>query len=134
MEQVGRFVRQCAARVMHLDPGPEPRERFTELGMDSLMALQLHGDLAAGLGLHAVLPKTIAFDTGTVEALTRQILRLVDPADGPVQPESRPPRPVMPEMGMPGMVTPEELAGFSDAEVEALLARRVQASRTVAGQ
>ena len=84
-EKLEVFVRRCAARVMHLDPAtrPQPRERFSDLGMDSLMALQLQSQLAEGLSLGDQLPATIAFDTGTVEALTAALLTLIAPPAAP---------------------------------------------------
>ena len=79
-QEVQDFVRMCAAQVMHLDPASQPgsRERFTELGMDSLMALQFQSLLADGFGLREQIPTTIALHTGTVEALTDQILQLTE--------------------------------------------------------
>ena len=78
-ERLEEFVRGCAARVMHLDTDgrPGPREQFSDLGMDPLMALQLKTEIGAGLGFQGdSLPATIAFDTGTLEALTNQLLTL----------------------------------------------------------
>jgi 3-oxoacyl-(acyl-carrier-protein) synthase/SAM-dependent methyltransferase len=125
---IERFVRSCAARVMHLDPATRPglRERFSDLGMDSLMALQLKAELAEGLGLGERLPATIAFDTGTVEELTDQILRLLAPSATPDEPDAAT------TPGTPaGLFTAEDLEALSDEAVEALLARRVPHNSTV---
>ncbi|HVY18071.1 MAG TPA: methyltransferase, partial [Rhodopila sp.] len=126
-EALERIVRHCAAQVMHLDPAtrPGPRERFSDLGMDSLMALQLQTDLSKALGLGDRLPATIAFDTGTVEGLTDEILRLAAPA----RPEAEP-VPVV-RATLPGVKSAADLADMSDEEVEALLAQRVLANQMV---
>jgi acyl transferase domain-containing protein/trans-aconitate methyltransferase len=119
-ELLAEFVRRTAARVMQLDPKtqPGPRERFTDLGLDSLMALQLKAELAAGLELND-LPATIVFDAGTVEALTEQLRLIATPARSPedLAPSRAPPY-------IPGRLTEAELASRTDEEVAALIASR----------
>jgi 3-oxoacyl-(acyl-carrier-protein) synthase/SAM-dependent methyltransferase len=129
-EKLEHFVRLCAARVMYLDPAtrPQPRERFSDLGMDSLMALQLQSQLAEGLGLGDQLPATIAFDTGTVEALTDAVLTLIAPAPAPAAAPAAPAAPA----AVLRTVSAADLDGFSDDEVAALLAQRVRANHSLA--
>jgi SAM-dependent methyltransferase len=134
-KELEQIVRTCAARIMHLDPAtrPGPRERFSDLGMDSLMALQLRSDLAEGLGLGDRLPSTIAFDTGTVERLTEELLRLTDPEAGAaatVAPAGQTPAPAG-RATAPGAISPAALEKFSDDQVEALLAQRVLANEGI---
>ena len=113
---------------MHLDPATRlaPRERFTDLGMDLLMALQLQSDLADSLGLGDQLPATLAFDTGTVEELTDQLLRLIAPSNQVDEPD-----PAASLGPVRGRLTAADLEAFSEAEVEALLAQRVLANQSV---
>jgi 3-oxoacyl-(acyl-carrier-protein) synthase/SAM-dependent methyltransferase len=130
-KELEQVVRTCAARIMHLDPAtrPGPRERFSDLGMDSLMALQLRSDLAEGLGLGDLLPSTIAFDTGTVERLTEELLRLTDSAAG-AAPAGQTPVPAD-RATAPGAISQAALEKFSDDQVEALLAQRVLANEGI---
>jgi acyl transferase domain-containing protein/surfactin synthase thioesterase subunit len=51
----------------------DPRQGFFELGMDSLMSVELKRRLEASLG--RALPQTLAFDHPTVEALTDHLAR-----------------------------------------------------------
>jgi 3-oxoacyl-(acyl-carrier-protein) synthase/SAM-dependent methyltransferase len=135
-EALGHFVKRCAASVMNLDPAsrPGPRERFTDLGMDSLMALQLQTVLGDGLGLRQQLPATIAFDTGTVEGMTEEVLRLFACPTGTDEPGPAATPIAATDMGTPGLLTAAELEAISDDEVEALLARRLPAKQTVRDQ
>jgi 3-oxoacyl-(acyl-carrier-protein) synthase/SAM-dependent methyltransferase len=127
--ELERLVRTCAARIMHLDPAtrPGPRERFSDLGMDSLMALQLKSELSAQLDLGDALSATIAFDTGTVERLTDELMRL----DSTSQPQ---PEPVAAPAAAPGSISAAALADFSDDQVEELLAQRIRANEGIVGR
>ena len=112
------LVRRAAAEAMRLRPSslPRDRDRFTDLGMDSLMALQLKSTLARALGIDAqALPVTLAFDAGTVEELTRQLLALTQPPEPP--PAEHP--------FVAPTLTEADLATLSDEEVEALLSARL---------
>ena len=73
-------VREQVVKVLGLDAAqtPEPRQGLTDLGMDSLMAVELSNRLRASLG--RTLPSTIAFEYPTIAALTNfiatEVLRL----------------------------------------------------------
>jgi hypothetical protein len=101
--------------------------------MDSLMALQLRSDLATGLGLGDRVPSTIAFDTGTVERLTDQLLRLVEHSSDAESKVAPTPPPVTERAAAPAAVSPAALEKFSDDQVEALLAQRVRANDGILG-
>src|SRR5262245_42020051 len=57
----------------------EPRQRLFDLGIDSLMALQLKNRLEPSLGCS--LSQTLLFDYPTIEALTDYLVQEVIPID-----------------------------------------------------
>jgi acyl transferase domain-containing protein len=74
----GQIVRQFVERVirmtMELEVGFElnPRQGLSELGMDSLLSIELRNHLQRGTGM--ALPATLAFDYPTIDALVALIL------------------------------------------------------------
>ncbi|MCP3097313.1 SDR family NAD(P)-dependent oxidoreductase [Myxococcus sp. K15C18031901] len=67
-------VLEAAVHVLGLDASTplEPRQRLFEVGMDSLMALELRNRLQKTLG--AALPATLVFDYPTPEAIAAHVL------------------------------------------------------------
>jgi myxalamid-type polyketide synthase MxaB len=110
---LGEHVHAALARVVGLGPGDriEPRQRLFDLGVDSLMAVELRSKLGASLGLP--IPATLLFDHPTLDALVDHLAGVVAEhlGDGAAvreePPESDP--------------TAAELEGLSEAEAEALL-------------
>jgi NADPH:quinone reductase-like Zn-dependent oxidoreductase/NADP-dependent 3-hydroxy acid dehydrogenase YdfG len=109
------FVRTQALRILGL-PAAHPlgvRQPLNELGLDSLMAVELRNSLASSLGRQ--MPATLLFDYPTVEALSRYLQdellgRQVVTAP---QPE----------------VSVERIAQMSEDEVERQLAARMAKGR-----
>jgi acyl transferase domain-containing protein len=66
-------------RVLRLPTKPDLNQGLFELGMDSLMAVELRSRLETGLG--QALPSTVAFDHPTIERLARHLLDLIAPSD-----------------------------------------------------
>jgi acyl transferase domain-containing protein/acyl carrier protein len=85
----------------------EPRQRLFDIGMDSLMAVELKNRLEAGLGI--TLRSTLVFDYPTLEALVQHLGEIL-----PGAPEVKP--------------APEPVTPVFDGEIDSLLAELEQVS------
>ena len=121
LELLRDFVREHVVRVLKLDATEPPgrHERLMDLGLDSLMAVQLRNQLAKGLALERPLPATVMFDYPTIEELARHLLdRLAPPTVAAVA--AAPTGTIAaPELGV------SAVAAMSDEEIEALLLERL---------
>jgi acyl transferase domain-containing protein/NADPH:quinone reductase-like Zn-dependent oxidoreductase len=74
---LARFLRRQATRVLGLDPSQpiDGRQPLGELGLDSLMAVEMRN--ALGLAVGAPLPATLLFDHPTLDALADYLAREV---------------------------------------------------------
>ena len=115
------FVREHVVRVLKLDATEPPgrHERLMDLGLDSLMAVQLRNQLAKGLALERPLPATVMFDYPTIEELARHLVERVAP-QVPAAVAVLPAEVVAaPELGAAAV------AAMSDEQIEALLLERL---------
>jgi SAM-dependent methyltransferase len=118
------FVRAHVAKILRLPATPPlgRRERLLDLGLDSLMAVELRNRLRSGLGLEQALPATLVFDYPTIEAIAGYLAKEIRTSfesesaaltettlaqDEPTQPAT-------------------DVAGLSDEEVEALLLKKLE--------
>jgi acyl carrier protein len=110
------FVHGHARRVLGLDPARaiDPKQPLRELGLDSLMAVELRNALGAALG--RPLPATLLFDYPTLGALAGHLGRLLVPEGAP---ESAGP-------AVERARTVAQLERLSDDEAEALLLEELQ--------
>jgi acyl carrier protein len=66
------------ARILRLDASQvENDHRLMDIGVDSLMAVELRNRLNKGLGLTEKLPATLIFDHPTVQAIARYLTKNV---------------------------------------------------------
>ncbi|XYH95262.1 SDR family NAD(P)-dependent oxidoreductase [Sorangium sp. So ce1128] len=85
------FVREVAARVLRFDPGSIDRHvPLNDLGINSLMSLELRNGLEAGLGLS--LPSTLLWTYPHVAGLSAYLAEQLGSGTG-AQPASPPPAP-----------------------------------------
>jgi acyl transferase domain-containing protein/NADPH:quinone reductase-like Zn-dependent oxidoreductase len=117
-EILTEFVRDRIARGLGLGPDQpiDPKRPLSELGLDSLLAIELRNSLSTALELDRILPATLLFDYPSIEALTgyfaRQVLGLdsespVEPAEVPVNSDLR------------------QIIALSDKEAERLLLKEL---------
>jgi acyl carrier protein len=103
-------------RALGLDPARliDPRTPLGELGLESLLSVELRNALRSAIGVP--LPATLLFDFPTIDALTAYLLSVLSPEDDPKVLE---PAADVPHGSLLGSI--EEL---SDEEVDRLLAAR----------
>jgi acyl carrier protein len=96
----------------------EPQQGLRDLGMDSLMAVELRNELQRGVG--QPLPSTLAFDYPVLEGLSAHLATLLGMEEADAQ---APGSPSAAAVRRAGLVT--EVAGLSDQDAEALLAEEL---------
>ena len=124
-ELMNEYVRAGVMEVLRMDADhrPDIRRRLMDLGLDSLMAVQLRNLLESGLGMDRSLPATLMFDYPTIASISTFLLNRTS-CDGPsavVSPtvEERPPESASSHRA-------QEIEALSDAEAEALLLKRLE--------
>lgn len=114
-----QLVRQHVAQILRRDPANPParHDRFMDIGMDSLMAVQLRNRLSTALELERPLPSTLIFDHPTLEAVAEHLLAHLAPmpsSDGPAMPRAQ----------VAAIVDHTAVAAMSDEEIARLLESR----------
>jgi aryl carrier-like protein len=117
------YVAQQVATVLRVSR-PElldPRQRLMDMGLDSLMALDLRGRLGVGLGRPDVVPATLIFEHPSIEAIAAFVIREAgaagDSRETPARPEK--PEPALEEAAA-------RIAHLSEDEVAALLLKKLE--------
>jgi acyl transferase domain-containing protein/acyl carrier protein len=108
----------------------DPQQSFSDLGMDSLMAVELRNRLQSSLGCS--IPASLAFDYPTVEALSDYFLNELFPTQSQEQDvesksEESSPQPSRSEQ--PLTSTKSNVDNLSDSEAEALLLSKLENMR-----
>ena len=124
-------VRGEVMRILRLDPtaSPSRQDRLMDLGMDSLMAVQLRNALSAMLELERPLPSTLIFDYPTIDAIAAFLLErsgmsgtaAAAVAGAPLAPA---PRAVAAQVSHAPTLAASTIAAMSDEEIAAALLAR----------
>ena len=116
------YVRQCVMTVLRrgASEGVGPRDRLMDLGVDSLMAVELRNLIGKGLRLSRPLPATLMFDYPTPAAIADYVAAQLAFANGHPAPTAETVEAVD---GRAGAAT--AVADLTDAEVEALLIEKL---------
>jgi hypothetical protein len=120
-----RFVGDHVARVLGASHrnAIDVDQPLNELGLDSLMAVELRNRLGTGLGLARSLPATLVFDHPTLQALAQHLSRHVVP--GTVA------APAATDCVLAAVAPGDAIDAIdelSDEEIEKLFAKRMQGS------
>jgi acyl transferase domain-containing protein/NADPH:quinone reductase-like Zn-dependent oxidoreductase/nucleoside-diphosphate-sugar epimerase/acyl carrier protein len=118
---VQQHVRAHATKVLGLGAAHtiDPRRPLSELGLDSLMAVELRN--ALGVSLKRLLPATLLFDYPTLETLTDFLLKELSLSEPPIV--------SAPSKEDRAITAGVELAQLSEAEAEALLLAELSAGK-----
>jgi SAM-dependent methyltransferase len=119
------YVRGHVARVLKLgaEEAPDRRSRLMDLGLDSLMAVELRNRLAAGLRTadrKLDLPATLMFDYPTPERIAAYLEKLLTSAPAAQGPRSAP------APAAATSLSEARVAEMSEEEAEALLLERLE--------
>ncbi|MGZ9226513.1 MAG: SDR family NAD(P)-dependent oxidoreductase, partial [Anaerolineales bacterium] len=122
------YIQEQTRKVLGLEAGQDVYEHvpLSELGLDSLMAVELRNVLSAGLGLKRTLPATLVFDYPTVEAISNYLMAEMDLADGKHQDEPTPAE--RKEVDVEAQMLPailDTLEALSDDEAEEMFAKQM---------
>ena len=110
------FIRQELQSVLRLSAPPSPTVRFFDLGMDSLMAVELRNRLNRGFAGAYVASNTVVFDYPDSAALGRFLAGELGEISASVAPKTDTPPVEKPERRMPRRPTPPPSAGDRVAE------------------
>ena len=93
------FLQQEVQAVLRLPSEPEPAVAFFDLGMDSLMAVELRNRLNRAFADEYVVPNTVVFDYPDIASLARHLVEeLGDVSDAPAPPQVQPEPEPQPEV------------------------------------
>ena len=124
LDMLQELVRSKVMRVLQLDQSARPAlsDRLMELGMDSLMAVQLRNSLGEVLQLESPLPSTLMFDYPTIDAIATFLRSKISSDAAPVVASQSP------HASVAILHSATAVAAMSDDEISKLLLEQATAS------
>jgi acyl transferase domain-containing protein/SAM-dependent methyltransferase len=124
VELMNEYVRARVMEVLRMDSDRRPglQHRLMDLGLDSLMAVQLRNLLELGLGLERSLPATLMFDYPTIASISALLMKSTSGKD----PSAVPSPPIKDQPVESNSDRAQEIGALSDDEAEALLLQRLE--------
>ena len=121
---MNEYVRLRVMEMLRLEPDRRPgiQHRLMDLGLDSLMAVQLRNLLESGLGLGHSLAATLMFDYPTIASISAYLLDCTlshEPSATPAPAIEKP-------RSESASIRAEEIEALSEDETEALLLKRLE--------
>jgi acyl carrier protein len=120
VDLIREFVESVAAGLLGFPAGHrlDPLQPLNELGLDSLMALELRNAIAAGVAQS--LPATLLFNYPTVDDIATHLSKLLFPVKAEAQVEAAP---------AGGRSAWDDIQELSDEEVDRMLATKMESGR-----
>ena len=114
------FAGEHVARVLSAPSAAsiDIRQPLNELGLDSLMAVELRNRLGRGLQLERSLPATLVFDHPTLDAIATFLVQTVLPDSAPADAAATPAAPAPDAVGA--------IDDLSDEQIDAMFANRTR--------
>ena len=121
---LAEYVRAQVVHVLRLESGVAvgAKHRLIDLGLDSLMVVELRNRIEAGLGIDRTLPATLAFDFPTIDAIAGFLVQKLAPAPDAAASSPAKVR-ATPDAAASDMT--ERIHDLTDAEAEALLLEKL---------
>ena len=121
LDRLRELVRSQVMQVLRLDGASQPalHDRLMDLGMDSLMAVQLRNALNRALALERGLPSSLMFDFPTIEAIASHLHEHIAPVAAMPAPAAAATAASAEVLGA------EAVAGMSDDDIARLLEQRL---------
>ncbi|MCB1630177.1 MAG: acyltransferase domain-containing protein [Sinobacteraceae bacterium] len=121
VDRLRELVRSQVMQVLRLDGASQPalHDRLMDLGMDSLMAVQLRNALNRALALERGLPSSLMFDFPTIEAIASHLHEHIAPVAAMPAPAAAATAASAEVLGA------EAVAGMSDDDIARLLEQRL---------
>jgi malonyl CoA-acyl carrier protein transacylase/SAM-dependent methyltransferase/acyl carrier protein len=124
------LVRDRLRKILRLEPDSQidRRRRLMDLGVDSLMAVELRNTIGSDLGLTEPLSATLVFDYPTVEVMAEYLESEIEEhlKQESVYPTNEDPKQSSPKSGDSPELAAASVQDLSEEEVEALLLKKLK--------
>ncbi|MEM9352734.1 MAG: AMP-binding protein [Planctomycetota bacterium] len=124
-----RYLQELVSSLTQSESYPDPEAGFLDLGLDSLLIVEMSNRLQAELGPGVDVPPTLVFDYPRLMDLAGFLVASLHGEDPGVQPNGRQASPAKPTAGMLASTAADlrsEIEGMTDAEADDALLRELE--------